>query len=80
MSLFKKLANYSRQYNNNPQPSRSGSSSSTVRKVCSNCLWYSSYGPHGLYACVKHKFNFSMDDVNYNDAPNRRTCDQWRPK
>ena len=34
MGLFKKLVNYSRQYNSNPQPSRSGSSSSTVRKVC----------------------------------------------
>lgn len=74
MGLFKKLANYSRQYNSTSQSS--GSRSSTgIRKVCVNCNWYSSYGPHGLYACVKHKINFSSEDV-----ANRKTCDSWSKK
>ena len=80
MGLFKKLANYSRQYNNTPQSSRSSSSNTTIRKVCANCLYYSEYGAHGLYACAKHKFNFSIDDVKYNNAPNCRTCPDWYRK
>jgi len=82
MSFFKKLANHARQSNQNWLNSSGSSSSSNtgVRKVCANCVFYSEYGPHGLYACTKHNFNFSIDDVKYNNAPNCRTCPNWSKK